>query len=259
MFSGLRRGFDLTYASNRFVLFLTPVVGAVAGAVTLIIGDGWGNAVGAGISGGGASFLAWTVARELHPDRPSLAAAAFLAAPWGLLMVRPDLLASAVVLVVTRIVAGTTGRGVGWIDVVWVSGLCGLALWRPAALAALGVGAVAVLAVAAVGEHDRRATATLGVVLAGLAFAAPAVSGAILDPAITPILIGGGLAGVVALFGPRGVASATDDGSRRISRRRVWSARLVATGVAFATSVVADPATLAPVWAALAATALRPT
>lgn len=258
MRSGLVRGFDVSIPSNRLVLGGTPVIGAVAGLVTLIVGDGFAAAVGAGIAAGGSGFLAWATTRELHPDRPGLAGMALLAAPWGVLLVRPDLLVAGLVLVVARIVSGTTGRGLRWIDVGWVAGYAALTTGRDAAAVVLGCAAVAILATAAVVPRRRRETIVLGVLVAIAAAAAPAISGALFDPRVTPLLAIGLLAGVVAVGGPSGVATPTDREGGVISPRRVRAARGFATIAAGATAMVVDPATLAPVWAALAATALRP-
>lgn len=258
MRSGLTRGFDPRLPSNRFVLLMTPVAGIVAGVVTLAVGDGLGVAVQAGFGAGGAGFLAWATTRELHPDRPVLAAVALLLAPWGLLVTRPDLLAAGVGLVVARIVAGTTGRGIQWVDVAWVGTLALVATWRPAAAPVLAVGAVAVLAVAVVSARRRGETAALGMMIAAAAALGPVLADVTIDPVIDALSITGVALGVVALLGPRSVRVGTDRVGGTITPGRVRAARAVVLVSAALGALVVAPATLAPLWASLAGVALRP-
>ncbi|HEX5631528.1 MAG TPA: hypothetical protein VFY15_07700, partial [Acidimicrobiia bacterium] len=135
--SGITRGFDLGNAGNRFVLAWTPMAGALAGLVTLVAGDGWSAAVGNGFSAGGAAFLAWAVTRELDPDHPTTAIAAAVIAPLGVLRAGPDLLAAGVILIVARIVAGTTGRGLRWPDLAILGAVAIPVAWRSTGMGVL--------------------------------------------------------------------------------------------------------------------------
>jgi hypothetical protein len=252
---------DWSYPSNRFVVLATPVAGAIAGLVSLIRGDSLLDAVGWGFSSGGVAFLAWTIARELHPDRAWVAAVAFVIAPAGLAWGHPDLLASATVLLVARAVAGTTGLALRPADVVLL-GAVGIPLvLRGSGPAALAIGAFG-LALTRLWQ-DRRPGVLFGAV--GL-YAAGAVAALVLvDTPPGPdgtewILVWVGLvAGLVGLLGPGPVTAHEDrrdgDGLRRI---RVFAARVVALATAVAVAVTYEPAAMTPVWAALVATALRP-
>ena len=107
--SGLGRPLDPALPSNLFVLVAAPLAGIAAGAWRLLAGDPFGDAVWGGILGGGAAFLAWAITRELDPVRPATAALAALSAPWTLLAGDPALLGLAIVLLGSRVAAGTTG------------------------------------------------------------------------------------------------------------------------------------------------------
>ena len=255
--SGITRGFDLSLPSNRFVLLGTPAAGVVAGVVTLLAGDGPATAVRHGFSAGGATFIAWAVVRELHPDRPVLAALAAVVAPLGLVAGDPDLLAAAVVLLGARVVAGTTGRAMRWVDVAIVGAVAFPVAMRPTGSGVLTSTAIALLAVLPVQDRRRLQLATGAVLVAGLAALGWWGFEAGFDP--DPWSIAAAALGASSLMGPRRVTAGTDRSGGRISPRRVRAARGFALIAAAAAAVGSDPATMAPVWTALAATGSRPT
>jgi hypothetical protein len=250
---------DLAYPSNRFILIATPVIGSIFGAVALLRSETFGDAVGWGFSSGGAAFLAWTIARELHPDRIWVATVATLVAPLGVLLVRPDLWAAAVVLLVTRAVAGTTGRGMRVADVALLGTVAAIAATRDAGPFVVGVGVVGLLLVARWSERGRRnalAAAGLYVVAATISAFFSGISSVSTEGWI---VLGVGVAlGVIAASGPRRVSIGTDRPGGTIDPGRVRAARLIALLSAGLATVAVDPATLLPVWVALGATALRP-
>jgi len=66
-------------------------------------------------------------------------------------------------------------------------------------------------------------------------------------------------AGVVSLIGPAALVSQADrSGGGGLLPGRVRIARLIALATAVGVSIAAGPATMAPAWAALLATAVRP-
>ena len=167
--SGITRPFDRSLASNRFVLLASPVSGAVAGLVTLAMGDGWRAAIPHGFSAGGATFLAWAIVRELHPDRPGLSVVAAMLAPLGLVLGTPDLLASTVALLVARVVAGTTGRRLRWPDVVIVVGFAVPVAVRSSGAGVLTASAIALFGILLLQDHRRRELLIAAVIVTGLA------------------------------------------------------------------------------------------
>jgi hypothetical protein len=252
---------DWAYPSNRFVLLATPFVGAIAGVVALIRGETLLDAVGWGFSAGGVSFLAWTIGRELHPDRAWIAALATLIAPVGLFWGRGDLLTTATILLVARAVAGTTGRALRPSDVLLMAAVGLPIIVRDAGPAALAVGAVG-LAVAAI-WHDRRRG--VAIAAAGLYAAAAVAALYVADPPGLPggdvwaLFWVGVVAGVVTLVGPGSMTTVEDRRDGDVLRStRVRAARFVALLTAACVSLTAGPALVGPVWAALVATALRP-
>lgn len=250
---------DPSYPSNVLILIATPVIGAIAGAVALIAGETLLDSARWGISAGGSGFLAWTIGRELHPDRAWIATVAAFGAPWGVLVARPDLISVAVVLLVTRSLADTTGRALRPADVILLSVVGGFAVFRDPAPGVLAVGALGLTLVALWSERGRTwaaVAAALYVVGASLsAFFADTVAP---SDAGWVVLVAGAVAGFAALAGPGVVTVGTDRTGGTIRGERVRTARLVALLMAAAATPTADPAVMFPVFAALAATAIRP-
>lgn len=254
--SGIGRGFDLSYPSNRFVLLATPLLGVVAGVATLVVGEGWGEAVRNGVSAGGSAFLAWTIARELHPDHASLAVPATLAAPLGVLLADPDLLAAATVMLVARVTAGTTGRALTPIDLLVLFAVAGPVAVRSSGVAVLAGGAVALLVGTVVVDRGRF---VLGVAAAALA------TGAVVSALTVEAASGSSpwwallaLPAAVSLAGPGRVEVGTDRSGGTISPWRVRLARGYAVAAAGGAALTTPAAALAPVWVALFAVAGRP-
>jgi len=248
--SGITRGFDLSYPSNRFILTVTPVAGIVAGVVTLLVGDGWGTAVRNGFGAGGLAFIAWALTRELHPDRVALATVAAIVAPFALLVGPPDLLAAATVMLVARVLAGTTGRAIHCFDVALIAAVAAPVAWRPTGPGVLTASAVALAAVIPLQDRRRSRLAAAGTVLAGLA----GYAWWRVDFEFSP---DGWMFAVVvlaalAVLGPRHVAAGTDRPGGTVSPRRVQAARGFALIAAAAAGFTADPAAMAAVWVALA-------
>jgi hypothetical protein len=257
----LGRPLDWSIPSNRFIVGLTPLAGSVAGLVALLAGDSLWDAIGWGVSTGGASFLAWAVGRELHPDRVWIATLAAFLAPIGLVWGRPDLLTTASILLVARAVAGTSGRTLRWSDVMLFVAVGAPIVVRTAGPPALAVGSAGVV----LSLLWSRRRWVISVTVAAAYAVGSSVGFLVTDLPGLPdgdvwILFWIGLAGgVVSLFGPGSVESVEDRRNGATLRRvRVWSGRLVAVVAATTVSLTSDPAALAPVWAAVVATAVRP-
>ena len=65
-----------------------------------------------------AVFLAWAISRELDPDRPKVASWSMALAFGALVYELPSAAAAAVALIAVRVIAGTVGKQITWVDVV---------------------------------------------------------------------------------------------------------------------------------------------
>ncbi len=236
MASALTRLIDPAHPSNRFVLAVTPLAGAIAGAVTLIAGEGVGAAARSGVSGGGVAFLAWAIGREIDHDRPLTACLAAVVAPWLLLLGRPDLLGSALLLLAVRLVAGTTGRRLIAIDAVALVAGAGLVATRPGGPAFAAAGVVALLLVTRYERSTRAITASAAVAMAAVAGSVAwwAGRGIRADAPTTPewiVLAVAMVASLAAVASVEEVVTPADEPGAVVHRPRVRWARAVA-GVA---------------------------
>jgi hypothetical protein len=255
----MSRPMDVSFPSNRFILIATPAIGTIAGLVGLISGETLLDSAGWGISTGGAGFLAWAIGRELHPDRAWVATVATVVAPWGVLIARPDLISAAVVMLVARALADTTGRAFRPSDVILFGIVGGIAVFRDPAPGVLAVGAIGLTLVALWSDRGRTWSAvTVALYVAG------ASAAAFVADAVTPsdegwvVLAAGTVVGLITLTGPGSVAVGTDRAGGTIRSDRVRVARLLTFLMAAAATPTADPAVMFPVFAALAATAIHP-
>lgn len=255
--SGNSRGFDPTLPSNRFVLGGSVVAGAAGGFAALVAGERLAEAAGWGVASGGGFFIAWALARELHPDRPGVAAVAALLAPVFLLLDRPKLLSSGVVLLVARLVAGTTGRRFQWVDALVLVVLAGLSIGTPVGTAVLAVAAAATGATW-FGPGRRGPVAISAFALAFLAAWSVAISEDGVAGGLEAIDGGVALFGLAAIAGPVKVVTGTDREGGVIHPGRVRAARVFAAGTVAASAALGGVGVLGPVAAALIGTALRP-
>lgn len=253
--SEITRPFDFSLSSNRFILIAIPVSGVVAGLVTLALGDGWALAVRHGFSAGGATFLAWALVREFHPDGLGVAVVAAVLAPFGLFFGTPDLLATTVVLLAARLLAGTTGRSLRWADVVIVTAFAAFVAMRTTGAGVLTITAIALFGVLVVQDRHHLEIATAALIVVGLAVYAWWDAEIAFDRwTIAPAVVS-----AFAMLGPRRVNSATDRPGGVISPNRIRAARGYALIAAAFVALTNDPSAMAPVWVALTATAARPT
>ncbi|MBW3659126.1 MAG: hypothetical protein KY457_10845 [Actinobacteria bacterium] len=110
--TALARPIDPTLPSNRLAVFASAVVALVATLVTGLVDPAAGvlAAAGRGLALGVGMFLAWAIARELHPDEPMAARNAVLAYVPALLLGAPALAALLALLLAARITLRSTGR-----------------------------------------------------------------------------------------------------------------------------------------------------
>lgn len=255
----LGRPFDTSYPSNQFILIATPVIGSIAGLVALVRSEPLAESFGWGFSAAGAGFLAWTIARELHPDRVWMATVATVIAPFGVLVERPDLISVAVVLLVARAVAGTTGRRMRGADIALFGIVGAIAAWRETAPGVLILGGIAVAVTATWSARGRWQAAVVGAIFLVMGVvAAFAADLATLDAESWIVLGAGSAFGLVSLTGPRSVQVGTDRRGGTIVAWHVRLARLVALSMAAATAFTVTPAVMIPAWVGVGVTALRP-
>lgn len=255
--SGNSRGFDPTLLSNRFVLGGSVVAGVTGGVSALVAGERFVEAVGWGVASGGGFFIAWALARELHPDRPWVATVAALLAPAFLLLDRPSLLSSGGVLLVARIVAGTTGRRFQWVDALVLTVLAGLSIGTPVGAVVLAVSGTAMAATwFGPGRGGPVATTAVALVLLA-AWSVVAVEGGLVW-GLGAIDGGVALFGLAALAGPNRVVTGTDREGGTIHPARVRAARVFVVGTVTASAALGGVGVVGPVAASLVGTALRP-
>jgi hypothetical protein len=125
-FSTIGRPIDLGHPTNRAIALLalaTFGAGTLTGALR---GEAWGALI-TGLTWAGSTFLAWALARETDPDRPC---SAFIAAAGGLVgaigLGRPGFLFLFWFLIALRYINRSTGVAPGIADFV---ALYGIKLW----------------------------------------------------------------------------------------------------------------------------------
>lgn len=254
--TGLARILDMRYPSNRVAVLVTlaaAIVGFVAGE----------NRVSAAISLAGASFLGWTIAREIDPDRPLSAS---ISAPIAGVVAwidldrghAPALGAIFLTLVATRVLVRSTGRPPTVVDLV-VN--LGVVAWLSSVSLAWAAGVA--LAVAIVLDTRMEPPAPprnlwFGALIGAVATVA---AGILWEPPLwtapataewVPMVIG--LTGALFLVRPEAVRSYADDGSGPILPHRLTAARLLAAVTAVVTALMggaAGVAAMGPIWVAL--------
>jgi hypothetical protein len=223
LISTIGRPIDLRYSSNRFAVAAALGAGVIAGAVALISGTSFTSALGWGVQGGAASFLAWAIGRELDPDRPVAAGIAAAAALPLLLLGRIALGATAAVLLAVRITVRTVGPAPTMLDALLLMGFGGYLGYRGTWPAGLALG----IALAASGWEDRRLLGAGGATaIAALGLAA--VAGKIgSDPvALAPAEVSVGIVAIVA--GIVTLRRERPDAVCDLSRERLQGSRLLA-------------------------------
>ncbi len=250
--TGIGRSLEPGLRSHRIV-FAGAVV-AVVGYAALAIATG--RNVADALIVGIVVFIAWAVGRELDPDRPNVAAWAMPIAFAVSIYDLPSAVASAVALIGIRLVAGTVGAAVTWVDVVafavlgfaagttpvlWIVALA-LALWLRTAP-----------------EVGPRKYMALGLLIGG--FGAALYLSERQDVVINQeAYILAAAAGVVMMLAMRPIAviSMTDAGTGSIHAGRIGLARNVAGAFVMWAAVMGGVAgfwMVSPVLAALVATA----
>ncbi len=228
--TGIGRIIDPRYPSNRFAAFFTLLAGAVHGAVTLP--DGFGDAVQAGILGGGAAFLAWTVGREIDPDRPASAVLAAIGAAALAFGGDPGLGLTALTMVAARIAVRSTGVAIMPVDALVVIAGSAYVATRPSGFPLALVMAGTLLADTRLPGGSRlghlAAAGTLGASLV-----AATISGTMApDPASFDgwawLPLATAVLGAVLVLRPPVVTAKADATRLPLEPRRVRAARLVA-------------------------------
>jgi hypothetical protein len=113
--SALSRALDLSYPSNRFALG-GFAVSLVALAVKAVVTDDL-TLIGAAAAAL-AVYLGWAAGRELDPDTAGVSMLAMVLALVFALFATPAALATGVALIGLRVVVGTVGMPVTWLDAV---------------------------------------------------------------------------------------------------------------------------------------------
>lgn len=262
MASGLARIVDPAYSSNRFVLVVTPLAGAVAGAIALVSGSRLGAAIATGVRAGGLAFLAWAIGRELDHDHALTACVAAVLAPWFLLLGTPDLIGSGLLLLAGRIVAGTTGRELISIDLAALVLGAAYAATRPAGPIWV---ATAVIALVLVSWYQRPTRAVTAVTAAAVAIVGTGAAwwagrGPVVDSPSTAewiVLASAAFAGLMSIVFVSEIVTPSDAGAL-IHHVRVRWARIVTVAASVGAWAWIGGAGVAAAGAAWTALALTP-
>jgi len=260
--STIGRPVDPSYPTNLAILVLSFLT-LIAGLVTCLLqGEAFGASLVGGLQWAGSVFLAWVLAREADPDRWY---SAFLAAAGGLastvLLGPPGFVLLLWFVLGLRSISRTPGASPGVLDVV---GLYGITLWLGFTVHWI----VALLAMPVIFFIDLcRFPKALRV---GAALALPAAAivlgiargGQIALPewGWVEIVLPTAIAAMVVpvIVGYRRVRSVGDRTGEPLKPRRVQWAIAWAVAVALILTLIGSASTqeLAPIWAALAGTAL---
>ncbi|MBU1049695.1 hypothetical protein KKG90_06695 [Candidatus Bipolaricaulota bacterium] len=125
--TSIGRTIDLSYPTNLAIVLVS--LAAFAGGVWTMMmrGESFLAAALASLAWAGGVFLSWALARELDPDRWY---SAFFAAAGALVAAAiyapPELLLLFWYLITLRFINRSTGVAPGWIDVI---GYCGVSIW----------------------------------------------------------------------------------------------------------------------------------
>lgn len=251
--TGLGRSLEPRLGQHRLAIAGAVAAGVVYAAIAAVSGRRLSDALIAAL----AVFIAWAIGRELDPDRSRVGAWAMPIAFVAVIYDIPSALASAVVLIAVRVVAGTIGGRVTWIDVgalgllgyvsgshqiLWIVGLT-LAIWL---LSAPEVGPLRYVALTAV-------VVGLG---AGAWIAEP-TSVEVTQDAYLLAALGGAV--MMLAMKPSAVISVTDARTGTVDADRIGLARKAAGAFLMWAAVMGGVAgfwMISPVLAALTATAL---
>lgn len=113
--SAMGRGIDVTLGSNRFAFAGWGVALLALMAKAVLAGE---PSIPGALMASIAVFLGWAVGRELDPDTPGVAAAAMVLSLAAALWSAPSALATGLILIAVRLVAGTVGKSLTRIDIV---------------------------------------------------------------------------------------------------------------------------------------------
>ena len=259
--SAVSRRLEPSYASNRFAIAGFVVALLVLGAKALITNDM--TLVGALFAAVGV-FLGWAAGRELDPGTPGVAALGMVLALAIAVFVPPAALATGVAMIGLRLVSGTTGAPVTWLDLAVFAGL-GLVSGGSPVLWIVG-GAIVMWLLRAPEVGPLRTWVTV-------AFAVGAAcglgwlwyqwnDGRIDDVVITAtayVLAAAAGAAMMLAARPVSVTAPTDVGGGDVDRLRIRFARLAAGSFCMWAAVIGGTAGfwgIAPIFAALVAAAI---
>lgn len=261
--TALARPLDPSYFTNRLILVLTPLLGVLAGVVTLIQSNDITQAFFAGLYMGASVFFAWVITREIDPDHDY---AAFLAV--------------AIVTIVTFFFSPTAIDWLGLIGLMMASRVVNRIVGDPCSLGdtviiivlsalvvffALTPSFVLILAFALIFdgilEQPVRRHLMVGIVvflagIVGLAVVQPDFD-IIIPDAPTFMWFGLGVVYAVAIWQTRTIGCQTDKGGI-VSVRRVQATMLLPL-IAGALALLTSPWTLVallPIWSAMLAVPL---
>jgi len=262
MITSLGRPLEPTYGTNRAVLLILPLAGAVASILAGVRGVGIFDALVAGIIGVAVALGSWALARELAPD-DNLAAFLSLAFAYATLLVvgPPSLLLLFTELFLVRVVNRSTGLPARLGDSIAVTGL---SFWTMHATRSPLLAVVAALAFAFDAGLPRalhRQWFFAMLCLAGAALWTFAVGNGLdeltlLNPGASYWPAGVTVVYGIAYFRSRDVTSVGDVGDERLSVARVRAGMAIGLLVPAVAAASGPLEVSSAVWATLAGVGL---
>lgn len=254
--TGLGRPLNPRVKSNQIAIAGSAAFGVVGSVVALLAGtDSWlWEAAAVAI----AAFIGWALGREIDPDHESTAIVSMVIAGVLALIVTPQLLVLAVLLLATRIIAGTVGTDLRGLDLLVVVGASAYAGSQPVAWP------IAALLVFAVIRQDSRFATPAAVAMTLATIVSAGVFVDSFSPGVPSLLVWI-LIAVLGLVGWKrirviSVQSSADNGNG-IAGSGVGLARLATLGAIAAGAILAPDTAigdLGPAVAAFAAVAFLP-
>lgn len=249
-YSGISRWLDpVRYPTHRNVLLI--------GAGSALVAYGTGFDIFDALLIGAGAFAAWTLTRELDPDRPQSAAIAAIASGLVALVVGVPAVAPVFVAMLTaRIVSRSTGLTPRWTDLAVVAAGAIVFAGTPSGWAAGIVLAFGIVRDATLPGRPPPAAAifagaTAVGVTARVAFADALGTWVAPDGVETAIAVAGLIAGLLLVMRTEPIVSVADFTKEALEPRRIREARtfgLAPAALALAAAGSAGVAAMAPVW-----------
>jgi hypothetical protein len=246
--SSLARPLDPSYPSNRLAALGLAVTTLAAKAT----GKPWRGALASGLG----AFLAWSAARELHPDDENAANVALVLGAGAALLSPPSIPTAFGQMSALRVVAGTVGEPVTPVDEAALAVLGGVSAAGGSVVTAFMMPTASMLTV---GVGDRLSPPPPYSAITAVGLVGPLGAEPLKPTGNLRWVVLGLLAATVGLLNVPTPKTRQDNGNERVNPERVLRARLLAMATLGATALVEGDAGVrrsSPLLAAWLGTAL---